>query len=255
MSSQSMNTAAAGIRLQQQNIDTIANNIANVGTNGYRKNRLDFSEAIYTAMIDPSLPADAQTAGLQLGHGAIAGATRTCFTPGSLGQTGRSLDLALAATGFFAVAGENGTTYYTRDGVFETSIEQGRNYLVTTGGNYVLDKDGQRISSVKPLDQIAVDSAGNIRVDGQMIATLGIWDFANPDGLLATGSKNFAATVSSGAAQAVAADIRQGFTETSNVDLAGEMTELITAQRAFSLLSRAISTADEMREIENNLRR
>jgi len=255
MSSQSLYSAAAGLRAQQQNIDTLAANISNVSTSGYKKSRQDFSEAIYTAMLDPSRPPDAQTSSLQLGHGAIAGATRKIFIQGTLEQTGRDLDLALGKSGFFAVQAQDGQTLYTRDGVFESSYENGRNYLITTNGSYVLAADDQRISSEQPLDKIAVDAAGNIRSGNEAIATIGVWTFTNPDGLLAVGSKYFAVSEASGTAAAAPADIRQGFVESSNVNLADEMTELISAQRAFSLLSRAISTADEMRQIENNLRR
>ncbi len=255
MSNQSMYTAAAGLKAQQQNIDTIANNIANVNTSGYRKNRMDFSEAVYTAMLDPTLPLDGQTGNLQLGHGVLTAATRQIFTPGALQSTGRDLDLALSGTGFYAVEGSDGSPMYTRDGIFENSYQNGRNYLVTTGGNYVLDANGQRISSTQPLDNADVDSTGRLRVNDQLIATVGVYEFTNPDGLEAVGNKNFKATVASGDAVTATTEIRQGFIESSNVDLAEEMTELISAQRAYAFLGRAITTADEMRSIENNIRR
>lgn len=255
MASQALFTAAAGMKAQQQNIDTIANNIANIGTGGYRRVRQDFTEAVYTAMQDPSRPANDQPNNLQRGHGVLASATRTDFTPGSLEQTARSLDLALSGSGFYAAENPGGPTVYSRDGVFQTSSQDNRHYLVTIGGNFVLDSNGQRISADQPFDRMSVDAAGTITVDSQIVATLGIFDFANPDGLLAAGGKNFLATDASGQAMAIRGDVRQGFVENANVDLAGEMTELISAQRAYAFLSRAISTADEMRAIENSIRR
>ena len=191
MSNQSLYTAAAGMKAQQQNIDTIANNIANINTSGFRRSRQDFSDAVYSAMLDPTIAADSQTANLQLGHGAIASATRQVFTIGALEQTGRDLDLALTGTGFFAAENPGGSTLYTRDGTFESSYQDGRNYLVTTGGNFVLDNNGQRISSTAALDNIDVDSGGNVSINRQYLATLGIYSFANPDGLEAAGNKNF----------------------------------------------------------------
>lgn len=255
MSNQSLFTAAAGLKAQQQNIDTIANNIANVNTNGYRRSRQDFSEAVYTAMMDPSLADSTQTANLQLGHGVTAASTRQIFTIGSLEQTSRDLDLALAGSGFYAVENPGGPTMYTRDGTFESSYQDGRNYLVTTSGNFVLDNQGQRISSASALDNLDVDVSGRVTVNNQFVASIGVYDFANPDGLEAIGSKNFKITDVSGGAEKVDTEIRQGFTENSNVDLANEMTELISAQRAYAFLGRAITTADEMRSIENNIRR
>lgn len=251
---QSLYTAAAGLKAQQQNIDTLANNIANVNTNGFRKSRVDFSEAIYSALQNTALPADGQTGNLQLGHGVLTAATRRIFTPGTLQETGRSLDLALAGEGFFAAGNPNGPTLYTRDGTFSCSVENGRNYLVTTGGNYVLDRNGERISSTQPLDQATVGADGLVTVGNRPIAQLGVWNFTNPDGLAAAGGKSFLATAVSGDAQPIQGDIRQGCMESANVDLTDELTDLITAQRAYSLLSRAISTADEMRAVENNIR-
>lgn len=252
---QSLYTAAAGMKAQQQNIDTLANNIANINTSGFKKSRVDFGDAIYSAMQNTALPADGQTDNLQLGHGAVVAATRQIFTPGTLEQTGQSLDLALADEGFFAVENPGGTAFYTRDGTFESSVENGRNYLVTTGGDYVLDKNNQRISSEKPLDQAKIDTAGQMAIDGQVIADLGIYTFTNPDGLAAAGSKLFLATDDSGAAVIAAPDVRQGFTEGSNSELSDEMTDLITAQRAYAFLSRAITTADQMRSVQNDIRR
>jgi len=251
---QSLYTAAAGMKAQQQNIDTIANNIANINTGGYRKSRADFSDAIYSAMQNNALPADGQTGNLQLGHGAILAATRKIFTPGALQQTDRSLDAALAGEGFFAVENPDGPILYTRDGNFSSSPEDGRHFLVTAGGNYVLDQNGARISSLSALDRLEIGTDGEITADGQPVGVIGIWNFANPDGLESVGSKNFLATEASGQAQQATAEVRQGFMESSNVELSDEMTELIAAQRAYSLLSRAISTADNMRAVENNIR-
>lgn len=253
--SQSLFTAAAGLQAQQQNIDTIANNIANINTNGYRRSRVDFNDAIYTAMQNSALPADGQTGNLQLGSGVIAETTRQIFTAGALQQTERPMDVALGGEGFFAVENPGGPTLYTRDGTFQSSSLNGRNYLVTSNGNFVLDKDGQRISSTDAFDNMSVDAGGRISVGGKAIAELGVYKFANPDGLEAAGGRTFLATAAAGSAQTADTDIRQGFIEGSNVDLAEEMSRLINSQRAYAFLSRAITTADEMRSIANDIRR
>ncbi|MBP7402714.1 MAG: flagellar hook-basal body complex protein, partial [Clostridia bacterium] len=107
---QSLYTAAAGLQAQQRNIDTIANNIANVNTDGYRKSRVEFQEAVYSAMLDPSLPLDGQTADLQRGSGVLAAVQTTLLDPGPLLQTGEPLDLAIGGDGYYMVEGTDGET-------------------------------------------------------------------------------------------------------------------------------------------------
>ncbi len=255
MSNQSLYTAAAGLRAQQQSIDTLASNIANVNTAGYKRSRVNFSDAVYRAMLDPSKPLSGQDENLQLGHGVLAQSIQHDFGTGQLEETSRSLDFALTQAGFFALSGEDGQTVYTRSGAFQSQPQGGSNVLVTADGRPVLDREGGRIASAKALDEIEVDSFGNLSLDGEALGALGIYTFANPQGLEALGDGVFAQTVQSGAAEAGAGDVRQGWLERSNTDLTEEMTDLIAAQRAYAFLSRAVSTADEMRQIENNIRR
>jgi len=254
---QSLYTAAAGLQAQQRNIDTIANNIANVNTDGYRKSRVEFQEAVYSAMLDPSLPLDGQTADLQRGSGVLAAVQTTLLDPGPLLQTGEPLDLAIGGDGYYMVEGTDGETLYTRDGKFRSVAADGVSYLATTGGRFVLDGQGRRISAARPLDGADVDETGRITLDGTFVADLGIRRFPRPSALEAAGSLMWRATDASGAA-APATDgytVTQGFVEGSNVDLGDEMTRLMSAQRAYAFLGRAITTSDNMSAVENDIRR
>jgi flagellar basal-body rod protein FlgG len=253
--SQSLHTAAAGLAAQQRIIDTIAGNIANINTNGYKGSRLEFADAIYSAMQNPALPADGQTGNLQLGHGLVGiGVTRD-FGSGPLVETGRSLDFALAGSGWFAIAAGDGSVQFTRDGSFNQMQANGRHWLITQNGQSVLDRNGQPIGADVPLDKLAVDPNGRLTLDGVQIGELGLVDFANQGGLEAVGFNAFQATEASGQPAATVAEVYQGFGEGSNVSLAGEMTSLMQAQRAYALMGRAITTADQMRATENDIRR
>ncbi len=254
---QSLFTAAAGLKAQQLNIDTIANNIANVNTDGYRRSRIDFQEAVYSAMQNPALPADGQTGDLQRGSGAIAAARTLLMNAGPLVQTGVSLDFAVGNDGYFCVEGADGETMYTRNGKFSNASVDGRNYLTTTDGRFVLDDQGRRISSSSSLENIEAGESGRLTCDGVYVADLGIRSFANPSALEPVGSLLWRATGASGdpVPATAGAKVTQGVVEGSNVDLADEMTKMMTAQRAFAFLGRAITTSDAMSSVENDIRR
>jgi len=227
---------------QQQNMDIISNNIANTNTTGYKKVRAAFQDLLYSAM---EVRRDGQNTNLQVGNASRLAATQRNFEQGALQQTDRPLDFAIDGPGFFAVLHQDGTVRYTRDGSFKISSElvggQYVNRLVTAQGEYVLDYNGQPIE---------VDDYGLLPY------RLGIVDFPNPEGLAAVGNNQFVETEASGPPMyAGMANVRQGFLEASNVDMAEEVTQMILAQRVYQLSSRMLQAADEMERIANNLRR
>lgn len=246
-------SAGSGLKGQQARMDNIANNLANVNTTGYKATRLDFKDALYAAMDAPL--GGAEESNLLAGAGVLTGGISTGFTSGTLTATDATLDLAIAGRGFFTVENADGEQLYTRGGSFGLSVEDNGNYLVTGQGYYVLDDQGQRIALPDSAQGVRVDAAGTVSTAEGTIATLGIADFTNPDGLLYAGDTCFRVSEVSG--QPFAADgaqVQQGVLEGSNVDLAQEMTLLIRSQRAYSLASRALTTADQMEGLANNIR-
>lgn len=246
-------TARQGISSQQLRVDTIANNLANINTDGYKASRVDFKDALYTTMQRPLKPQDGLN--LELGTGTLVAGTNRTFTQGAPRDTGNLLDFCIVGDGFFTVMDAQGNRRYTRDGVFGVSVEGGGNYLVSARGEYVLDENGQKIA-LPDTGPISVDAGGNIIVEGGAVARLGIATFRNAQGLQAAGGNCYVATDASGAATMgeESSQVLQGALESSNVDLSQEMTRLIRAQRLFSLAGKALSTADEMDRLANNMR-
>jgi len=254
-------TARSGIIAQQERIDVIANNMANVNTYGYKSVRADFKDMLYQTMVRPEQPQDGLN--LEKGHGTMLGATVRDFSQGAIQNTGNPLDMLIVGDAFFAVQDPDGNTLYTRDGKFALSEENGSNYLVTVDGMYVLDSSGNKINlqTGNSIKDVKVDTQGRITVVTETgdvsVGKFGLYTFKNRQGLEAASSNCFRETDNSGQATAWSeeeADIRQGMLESSNVDLAAEMTRLIRAQRAFSLATRALTTADEMDAKANQLR-
>ena len=251
---QSGYTAAQGIKAQQQRVDAIAGNIANISTTGYKSTKVDFKDALYAALQDPSEPES--TDNLQRGSGALISGMSKVFKQGTYMETGKETDLYLDGDGFFAVQSTGGETYYTRDGSFSKSIEADGTYLVNAEGYYVLDRNGQKIKLQG--DSMEVSPNGQISQGGstQPYATLQIAVFANKKGLTQFADNMYAVSDASGApAQSDGTtQVVQKALEGSNVDLASELTKLMRAQRAFSLASRALTTADEMDGTANSMR-
>jgi len=251
--------AASGLRNQQLRIDTIANNVANANTVAYKNARLDFKDSLYTAGITPG-PARSQEQSQQKGHGVIAAAVTRDFKPGALTRTERMLDFAIENEGFFSLSDHNGDVVYTRNGSFHLSVENGTTYLVNGDGLYVLDENGERIEIPFGTDTITANSEGGLTfINNEVVvgnATLGLFTFTNLKGLETVGHGNYAPSPAAGERlPAENAVVRQGLLEGSNINLADEMSRLIRTQRAFQLVSRALSTADEMQGIANNMRR
>ncbi len=253
---QALHTAGLGMIGEQKYLDTSANNISNIYTYGYKKDRLNFKDAMYVNMLDASNGSSEEN--LKKGTGVIADSISKIYTHGPMIETGRNLDVNLTDDRtFFVVENYNGEQVYTRDGFFRISNEEDGNYLVNAGGNYVLDDGYNRISVDVPESQIRIDSEGNVfGADGEAVAKMAVVSFPSTAGLEKIGGNNYAATEASGEAELVEGSVMvSGYIESSNVDLAEEMVNVIRAQRAYQLSSRVLRTADEMEGVANSLRR
>ncbi|MCL2462321.1 MAG: flagellar basal-body rod protein FlgG [Defluviitaleaceae bacterium] len=266
-------TAAAGMTSQQQNVDTISNNLANVNTYGYKRERLEFKSLLYQTMQRADLDPSNQTGrpvNLQVGLGVRPIATARIFTPGNYERTEQSQDFAIEGDGFFVVSRGEGDEKYTKDGSFKISAGTDGLTFVTSEGWPVMGVDGSPVT-IPPgiaLKDISVDSGGAITYSDADGATVDLGmqfqlvQFANPQGLEAVGSNLYGLTPASGQPlveadgdTGAASILHQGVLEMSNVQVAEEMINLIVAQRAYDLNSRAISTSDDMLQTANNMKR
>ncbi|AGC67119.1 flagellar basal-body rod protein FlgG [Thermoclostridium stercorarium subsp. stercorarium DSM 8532] len=260
-------TASSGMKAMQFNVDTISNNLANVNTYAYKKERAEFEDLLYVTMERAYiLENQGRPVNLQVGHGTVIRSVARDFTAGSLIQTENNLDFAIIGDGFFSVLHPSQNIYYTRDGSFKLSVTDEGTMLTTARGYPVLDEIGEPIYFDYPIDQIIINERGEISYkdeDGLIVPTgqrIGIFKFNNPQGLEAVGGNLYAENTASGFAvpddeMGEPSTIRQGYLEASNVQVVEEMVNLITAQRAYELNSKAITTADEMMSIANNLKR
>jgi len=261
-------TAASGMRAMQFSVDTISNNLANVNTTAFKREKPEFEDLLYVTMqkaysaVDSNKPVN-----MQVGHGVIARASVRDFSSGNLEQTDNILDMAIEGDAFFAVRGPDGNPYYTRDGSFKLSVTEDGNMLTTSKGYPVLDQDGNEIFFEVELDNINIATTGEISYKdletGLYLPTgqyIGLFQFPNVQGLEAVGGNLYSQNSASGEAfldseSEKVSTIRTHFLESSNVQVVDEMVKLITAQRAYELSSKAISTSDEMLQTANNLRR
>jgi flagellar basal-body rod protein FlgG len=261
---QPLHTGRLGLTGQQRNVDVIGNNIANINVTGYKKNRQDFQDNLYTRMFNKADMGPHMN--LQRGLGMRTYQTARILEQGELHSTGRSLDFALESSGFFMIENPNPTDEYgldnilfTRNGTFYLSGEGDEAFLVDAYGRYVLNHDGGRISIPNP-NELHADTNGRLFMINELgeditIDYLGFADFVNPGGLMAAGEGAFMQTINSGDyIEDLAVLVRQGFVEGSNVDFAEEMTRMIRAQRAYQMAARAVSTADQMMQVANAIR-
>ena len=233
-------------------MDVIASNIANVSTTGYKSQRTDFKDALYTRMINP---ADTESAAnLQQGSGVLVASGYRDFTEGTPVETGETLDLYINGDGFFTVQDGQSELLYTRSGAFSVSVQEDGRYLVTADGYYVLDVDGNRIELPEDIADVSVAQEGILDFGNGSDVSLGIVTFTNKDGLALSGNGCYAATVASGETKASSASVRQGYLESSNVEVSLELTKLIRTQRAYSLAGRVLTAWDEMASETNNIR-
>ena len=269
-------TAASGMRAQQINVDTISNNIANVNTSGYKNQQASFKSLLYQNLQSRSTnnAGDEKPVAAEVGLGSRTAAITSMFTQGELLATEDPFAIAIEGDGFFQIRDLNGELLYTRDGNFIVSPMDNGNMLCTSDGYPVLDTNGNAI--VFPKDRVATDveidkngrigfagDDGNFQAltnNGQEVK-IGLYQFNNPAGLSKEGSNNFAVTVASGEAIAeegnntlTASKTHQFYREGSNVDVANEIVNLIVAQRAYEMNSKAIQATDDMMQQANNLR-
>lgn len=265
-------TAASGMIAQQTSVDTISNNIANVNTTGFKSNKTEFKSLLYQNIQTRTTSANGEQKpiGAQVGLGTRVSSTTSSFTQGTLTESESNSAFALKGSGFFAVRGVNGETYYTRNGDFSWAMGTNGVTLCTSEGYPVLDSNGNQIvipGNVNS-EKVVVDGYGQIgyyNLNGtytNMNQTLGVFQFNNPAGLEKTSSSLYEATAASGNPMNEAttvgltrSQVNQKYLESSNVQVADEMVNLIVAQRAYQLNSKAITTADDMLEQANNLKR
>ncbi|MDE3104912.1 MAG: flagellar basal-body rod protein FlgG [Acidobacteriota bacterium] len=254
-------TAASGMSAQQANLDTIANNLANSATSGFRSRRLEFEDMIYQNVITPGAAATQQTAssGLQIGLGTRTSATELIMTQGEMNQTSNPLDMAIQGQGFFQVTMPNGTLAYTRDGSFHLN-NQGA--LVTADGNPLVPS----ITIPPNATNISISTYGVVTatIPGQNTASqLGVIQlatFPNAGGLTSLGGNLFAQSPASGnpitdnpGGTSGVGTLQQGYVENSNVDVVGQFVQMVLAQRAYESNSKVIHVADDMYSQVNGL--
>jgi len=243
-----------GLDAQQTQMDVVANNLANVSTNGFKRSRAVFEDLLYQNIRQPGAQSSQQTqipSGLQIGTGVRPVAAERIHTQGNLAQTGNKLDVAIQGSGFFPVLMPDGTTGYTRDGSFQTD---GQGQLVTSSG-YVI-QPAMTIPANASSVTIAQDGAVSITQAGSVapvqIGQMQLATFINPTGLQSNGQNLYLETSSSGAPSTAApgtngtGTLGQGFVETSNVNVVEELVNMIQTQRAYEINSKAITTSDQM---------
>lgn len=247
-----LRTSASGMIAQQKMVDVIANNLANVNTTGFKRSRASFEDVLYeTVQGARTVDGELSVGPLQVGRGVRLAAVAPITTEGSPEQTDRPLDLAINGEGYFQVQMPDGTIAYTRDGSFTLSAT---GELVTNDGQAMVP------NIVIPADStnITIANDGTVSVTGGKtnetveVGKIELARFANPAGLFALGENLFGETVASGPpttgdpAQDGFGSILQGTLESSNVEVVQEMTDMIAAQRAYEINSKAITTADNM---------
>jgi len=257
----SLFTSATGMKAQQRYVDNIAHNLANVNTTAFKRSRIDFQDLIYNTLVAPgseSVQGYVLPTGLQIGTGVREVATTKIFDHGTPQETGNPYDIRVEGEGFFQVTHPSrNETVYTRDGTFRPNA-QGQ--LVTVEGFLLTPQI--TIPSDATSVQIGSDGTVMVQVGSNPLQSVGqiqIVRFANPAGLLNLGHNLLAETPASGAPTSGTPGnegygaIQQGFLEGSNVDVVREMVNLIIAQRAYEINSRAIRTSDRMLEQANNI--
>ena len=250
-----LSIAATGMAAQQTNVEVIANNVANINTTGFKRARAEFTDLLYETERAAGTPAtDDETLipeGNTIGLGVRTAAIRNLHMQGTLARTGNEYDLALNGIGWFQVQGEANEIVYTRDGAFNKNAN---GQLVTLDGKLVIPE----ITVPDDTTKLSVNQAGQVYAtigatgQQQLLGQLTIANFPNETGLEPLGGNLFRETTASGDAilgnpgEAGYASIQQGYLENSNVDPVKEITDLVSAQRAYEMNSKVISAADDM---------
>ena len=257
----SLFTSATGMKGQQSQIDTIANNLANVNTNGFKQTRNNFQDLLYSNEQMPGSATSSNTispTGLHKGHGVKLAGTQKIFSQGNLTHTGHSLDISIDGGGFFQILRPNGTIAYSRDGAWQRDNE---GKIVNSDG-YPLEPE---IIIPPEATKVIISQDGLIQVltgddpTPTKIGNIQLSDFINPAGLNPIGKNLFLATAASGLPATSDPGLNgtgmlsQGFLEKSNVSVVDEMVNMIVAQRAYEVNSKSIQTSDNMLQTAVNL--
>jgi flagellar basal-body rod protein FlgG len=257
----SMMTAATGMDAQQLYMDTISNNLSNVNTTGYKRVKMEFQDLMYQALREPgtlNVEGAVSPAGVEVGLGVKPAATQRVFEQGSLNRTENPMDLAIQGEGLFQVTLPDGTNAYTRDGSFSLSSEG----TIVTSSGFPLSP---AITVPPGAGDIHISEDGLVTVqvagEPQQIGQIELTRFINPAGLRPVGGNLFTETEATGAPMIQtpgtegAGTLMQNYVEASNVQAVQEMVNMITAQRAYEIVSKSITVSDEMLSTANNLKR
>jgi len=234
-------TAAAGMAAQERRLDAVSNDIANVNTAGYKKVRIGFRDLVYQADGPTGVRTGAGAEVTQLGRGSEQGA---------LQMTGNPLDLAIQGEGFFQVRRADGQVALTRAGNF---IVDGRGQLTNPNGELLVPPI--RIPQGIDPANISVAQDGTVLAAGRRVGQIQLVTVPAPNGLTPVGANDYLPSAASGGIRNATGTLAQGVLEASNVDLADSMVDMMGAQRAYSMASKAISMQDRMMEIANGLKR
>lgn len=251
---QSLWVSKTGLSAQNTRLTTIANNLANAATVGFKRDDAQFEDLLYQIRAQPGASSSQNTqlpSGMQLGTGVRVVGTTKQFTEGALQVTQKSLDMAISGRGFFQIQMPDGTTAYTRNGQFQLNSD---GEIVTSGGMQL----SPTISVPQGAQTVTISRDGIVEVQvagqaaPQQVGQLQIADFINPSGLQAIGNNLFLETAASGSPQqgqpanSGFGSIEQGALEASNVDVVEEMVNMITTQRTYEMNSKVIATSDQM---------
>ena len=253
-------TAATGMAAQQMMVDVIANNLANINTTGFKRSQIDFKDLLYVVMKESGTEVASginSPGGMEIGSGVRATSTIKVFTPGEVQHTGRNLDVAIRGEGFLQVTMPDGTIMYTRDGALQLNAN---GELVTTLG-YPIEP---AISVSTDAISVSIEKDGGVNVTDasgaqSVVGTVQLARFPNPSGLSSEGDNLFSETEASGTPTTGEAGVNgfgtfdAGFLEKSNVQMISELVNLITAQRAYEINSRAIKAGDDMLRTANEI--
>lgn len=265
MSTRALRTAASGMYAQQINIETISNNIANINTTGFKKNKAEFKDMMYQEVsINPQFSTtqnqnEKTSVKIQVGNGVQPASTQKLFAQGDLVATGNQFDIAIQGEGFLQVKKNDGTVAYTRDGAIKVSA----NGTLVTANGYPLEPGFTLNDNIQGIQVSKDGSVEAIELNGTstLLGNIELAKFMNPGGLQPIGDNLYVETTASGTPILGAAgangfgEVHQGYLEQSNVDIVEEMISMITAQRAYEINSKTVKTVEDMMTMTNNLKR
>lgn len=259
----SLYTAATGMQAQQLYMDTISNNLANVNTTGFKKQKAEFEDLMYQTLREPGVrnyEGEVAPSGIQVGLGVKTAATQRIFAQGSLKETNNDMDVAIKGRGFFQIYMPDGSTAYTRDGTFKLSSDG----TIVTSSGFPVAPD---ITVPEDAQNLQIDGRGRVYVslpgeeESVQIGQMELARFINPAGLKAAGGNLYTVTEASGRPIVnLPGDegmglLQQGYVEASNVELVDEMVNMISAQRSYEIVSKSIQVSEDMMDVINRLKR